>query len=177
MGAPNIDRIAQRPSPDRQRTLADFKEQGWGLAKWCQRCGHSEMVDVDWLIERFGSGFFPWNRWTRCEKLGCSGRAHLKAAKPPLVKRFYRLQTRIEIAAPAISLEELDAMIEAHRAPFAVTLTAIDWYATMGDPRAASHQVRTEGEGYIYRGLRVWIVGAGPSRVIDAEEAVRSGVG
>ncbi len=176
MGAPNPDRVAERPSPNRQRTLADFKSQGWGIAKWCQRCGHGEMVDIDWLIERFGPGFFPWNRWTRCDKLGCTGRALLKAAKPPMLGRFYRLQTTLKITAPAISLEELDAMIEAHPAPFALTLTAIDWWATMGDPRAAPHQVQTEGGGYIYRGLRVWIAGEGRSRAIDAEEAARSGL-
>ncbi|MHB8284365.1 MAG: hypothetical protein ACYDD1_06785 [Caulobacteraceae bacterium] len=51
-------------------------------------------------------------------------------------------------------------------------LVPLDWHWTMGDPAAAEHQLPTDGGGFYYRGLRVWVV-FDQSRIMDADEAER----
>lgn len=63
-------------------------------------------------------------------------------------------------------------MIDEHPSPGAIMLLPVDWYWTMEDPAAKANQLPTDGGGYYYRGLRVWVV-YDRSRVIDADEAER----
>lgn len=74
-------------------------------------------------------------------------------------------------------LVDLDRMIDQHPSPGAIMLLPVDWYGTMEDPAAKGHQLPTDGGGYYYRGVRVWVTFVGESRIISAEEAERERLG
>jgi hypothetical protein len=75
-----------------------------------------------------------------------------------------------------MSLDQLDAMIDATPGPGAVVLTEADWVSTMRDPAAAPAQAPTPGGGYTYRGLRVLISDEWSSCILDAEQARAEGL-
>ncbi|MGC1302737.1 MAG: hypothetical protein WA840_10215 [Caulobacteraceae bacterium] len=180
MGGPNPERLASRPNPEWQRTLADFKKQGWALRAWCQSCGHDQAIDIDWMIESRGPGAIPWNRWVPCDRYYCPrGRAILKAAQPAAVGVYYRLVGRVPALERVVTMtmEQLDALVDGCANPGAIMLTGDDWISTMENPAAKPHLLPADGGGYYYRGIRVWIASDGPSRVLDAGTAEREGLG
>ena len=76
-----------------------------------------------------------------------------------------------------MTLDELDAAIDAHPNPGAVLLWPDSWIATMRNPQASAYQLPADGGGFYYRGLRVWVTYVGVDRMIDANEAERERLG
>lgn len=77
--------------------------------------------------------------------------------------------------AEAMSLAELDAMIDAHPAPHAILLSYADWMATMRDPAGLERRVQGANCQVIYRDLHVWIHEPDTSEVLGRDEARRAG--
>ena len=69
-----------------------------------------------------------------------------------------------------MTLDELDALIEACPAPAMIVLTSQDWQSTMTDPAGAGSRRETPTGGISYRDLPVLIVWPGGSRVLTAEQ-------
>ncbi len=80
MGGPNPDRSAKRPEWRDHRTLRQLRDAGFTLRTWCSRCGAVTLVDFDHLMERRGEEGVPWDRFVRCDKLDCRGRAFFSAS-------------------------------------------------------------------------------------------------
>ncbi len=82
MGAKNLDRIPAAAWRQRIETVADFQRDHIEVITDCPKCGLQMVVDLALVARVSGPTTSLWNRKPRCRKLGCGGRATLKAKLP-----------------------------------------------------------------------------------------------
>ena len=82
MGAKNLDRIPAAAWRQRIETVADFIRDHIEVITDCPRCGLQMVVNLPMVARVSGPETSLWNRKPRCRKLGCGGRATLKAKLP-----------------------------------------------------------------------------------------------
>ncbi len=76
---------AHPPGPDGPATLADLARAGVAVFCWCDRCGHSAILDTAPLIAQLGPGFAVPRIATRLRCGGCGARdAATRPAWPSL---------------------------------------------------------------------------------------------
>ena len=74
-----------------------------------------------------------------------------------------------------MTLAELDALITSTPGAAMILLMDGDWRATMRDPAGAAWR-QDLGDRVVYRGLPVWVVSPGPSRVLTAGQMRAKGL-
>ena len=74
-----------------------------------------------------------------------------------------------------MTIDELDALIDATPDAAMILLAEADWRRTM-----SARPMHRRGDGgrehVVYRGLPVWIVNPGPSRVLSADQVSAEGL-
>lgn len=99
MGSRHPDRVSAAVWRQSCETLGDMYRKRWALAVVCRTCRLELRADLVSMVLRLKPDFSPWNRTSRCRRIGCRGVVDFRFRAPGM-SYFMPLTSGPPAAAP-----------------------------------------------------------------------------